>query len=108
MTEAQKASASFRQLQPAVLMKYRIGEYDLLGPSQRAVACAARREMAHKLRDQGYTVSMIGRLLKRDHSSIVKMLQTESRNKAEVSLVCLKCGKTLECECPDLSGEWAI
>ncbi len=45
---------------------------DLTGPSRMPCLCAARREVMRELRAKGWSTPRIGRLLNRDHSTVVK------------------------------------
>jgi chromosomal replication initiation ATPase DnaA len=79
----------------------------LLGPSRTRATVEARREAARILRDRGLSLPHIGRILKRDHATVMNLLSPRCRKvrpvKAEeVPHLVYWPNK------PDLSGEWAI
>lgn len=53
---------------------------DILGKSKLKALVAVRRKCAVMLRDKGHTMTEIGRILRRDHTTIVHALQ---KSKAE-------------------------
>ena len=48
---------------------------DILGPKRFKHLVAVRRLCIYMLRDKGYSTTEIGRIMKRDHSTIVVALQ---------------------------------
>ena len=53
---------------------------DILGPRKFKPLVAVRRKCAVMLREKGHTMTEIGRILRRDHTTIVHALQ---KSKAE-------------------------
>lgn len=48
---------------------------DILGPSRFKYLVNVRRKCIYMLRDKGYSTTEIGRIMNRDHSTIVNSLQ---------------------------------
>ncbi|MEZ0060880.1 putative transcriptional regulator [Bradyrhizobium elkanii] len=71
-----------RQIIGAVLEKYRVEPVELFGYSREGHLVAARREAARRLKKQGYSITRIGRILHRDHSTISNYIY-ESIRKAK-------------------------
>jgi chromosomal replication initiation ATPase DnaA len=59
--------------------QYKITTATLLGESRARHIVSARREVAEHLHDQGLSSVQIGRLLNRDHTSILHLLKTNNR-----------------------------
>jgi chromosomal replication initiation ATPase DnaA len=69
----------------------------VLGPLQERQCVQARCAVARRLRNEGYSLTVIGRWLNRHHTTVVHMLKhsVEAAAAGDVPV-------------PDLSGEWAI
>lgn len=50
---------------------YRLSSQDLTGPRRDVMACAARNEVIAWARDNGFSLSFLGRYFERDHTSIL-------------------------------------
>jgi chromosomal replication initiation ATPase DnaA len=48
---------------------------DILGPSRLKYLVSVRRKCIYMLRDKGYSTTEIGRIMNRDHSTIVNSLK---------------------------------
>jgi chromosomal replication initiation ATPase DnaA len=59
-----------------IAYKYGFTVEDMLGPRRFKKMVAVRRECIGMLRAKGYSTTEIGRIMNRDHSSIVTSLQT--------------------------------
>jgi chromosomal replication initiation ATPase DnaA len=59
-----------------IAYKYGYTVEDMLGPRRFKKMVAVRRECIVMLRAKGYSTTEIGRIMNRDHSSIVTSLQT--------------------------------
>lgn len=56
-----------------------VGVRDVIGRDQRRSPTAARRDCAHYFRAKGKSFSEIGRILERDHTSIVYLVNGKAR-----------------------------
>lgn len=79
--------------------RYEVTERLVLGLCQEKPCMDARRQVARRLRDEGYSYPVIGRYLNRHHTTIMHLL-AHGTEEARVS--------RSEIPCPDLSGVWAI
>jgi chromosomal replication initiation ATPase DnaA len=61
----------------AAASAFRLGEREIVSPSRRRGAVAARTAVAIILREAGYSLPQIGRVLKRDHTTIMHCLSSE-------------------------------
>lgn len=60
--------------------QHRVTVRDLLGPSKEERLVFVRAKIAHALRRHGYSFPRIGRVMKRDHTSIVHLVHTRKPN----------------------------
>lgn len=54
-----------------VAAEHRLSKADLTGPCRLRYVCQARWEAMRRLRDKGLPLSAIGRLLNRDHTTVL-------------------------------------
>jgi chromosomal replication initiation ATPase DnaA len=63
------------ELIAAIAQEYDYTIEDVLGKSKLKALVAVRRKCMVMLRDKGYSTTEIGRIMKRDHSTVVHALQ---------------------------------
>lgn len=59
----------------AVANRHRLTIDDIKGPSRKAYICRARWDAMRLLRDRGLSLPSIGRMLNRDHTTVVHGLR---------------------------------
>jgi chromosomal replication initiator protein len=64
----------------AITQKHRLTLDDILGPSRRKIFVGVRRKCILALREEGYSTTEIGRIMNRDHSTIVHALNKDKAN----------------------------
>lgn len=64
-------AVSGRQIIERVARLHSLTPADISGPSRLAAHCAARWQVMRELRDKGLSTPAIGRILNRDHSTIL-------------------------------------
>jgi len=59
---------------------HRLTVEDILSPKRHKYLVSVRRKCVYMLRDKGYSTTEIGRIMQRDHSTIVHALQKRMQN----------------------------
>jgi Bacterial dnaA protein helix-turn-helix len=72
-----------RTILTSVAEKYRIRFEDILGPRRKVLFVRARIECAVLMRGLGYTTPKIGRVLNRDHTSVLHYFAVAEKRLAE-------------------------
>ena len=107
----------------AVAAEFNVSPASILGPSQRQIFTQARREFCVRLNRTGrLSLSDIGRIMGRHHTTVLKLLRSAKEKAAakerdaisrdarlRKTLIATNWQEeTLDPNAPDLSGEWAI
>lgn len=75
---------SVKGLVRAAAISSGLTEADILGPSRQRFVCTARQWVMFEAQAAGFTLPQIGRVLKRDHTTVLHGIRAERKRRGEI------------------------